>query len=71
MEPQKGLFKNFVVALDYKSLYPSIISEFNICFSSLRSVAQYPITNEETIIDDYMGEIEENIKRIKQRALLP
>ncbi|CDH17358.1 probable POL1-DNA-directed DNA polymerase alpha,180 KD subunit [Zygosaccharomyces bailii ISA1307] len=35
-EPEKGLHKNYVLVMDFNSLYPSIIQEFNICFTTVR-----------------------------------
>lgn len=34
-EPERGLHKNYVLVMDFNSLYPSIIQEFNICFTTV------------------------------------
>lgn len=45
-EPEKGLHKHYILVMDFNSLYPSIIQEFNICFTTVNRDS-YNLTHDE------------------------
>ncbi|KAF7289426.1 DNA polymerase [Mycena chlorophos] len=54
-EPKRGLWDKYILVMDFNSLYPSIIQEFNIDFTTVEVEEQFTEDGEEKIPDPPEG----------------
>ena len=71
LEPKKGLYDRYILLLDFNSLYPSIIQEYNICFTTVErpaegTMAKLPnASSEKAPLPRVIGALVERRRRVK------
>uniref|UniRef100_A0A7N0TAE2 DNA polymerase n=1 Tax=Kalanchoe fedtschenkoi TaxID=63787 RepID=A0A7N0TAE2_KALFE len=71
LEPKRGLYDKYILLLDFNSLYPSIIQEYNICFTTVEkttdgSIPHLPSFKEIGVLPKLLRDLVERRKRVKQ-----
>ncbi|KAK4416185.1 DNA polymerase alpha catalytic subunit [Sesamum alatum] len=70
LEPKKGLYDKYILLLDFNSLYPSIIQEYNICFTTVErsadgSAPRLPSTKRTGVLPELLKNLVERRRMVK------
>ena len=66
-EPKKGLYDTYTLVLDFNSLYPSLIQEHNICFSTVEMVNSTDYSDLKPVICKQFGVIPKELQSLVDR----
>ncbi|TKY70585.1 DNA polymerase alpha catalytic subunit [Spatholobus suberectus] len=70
LEPKKGLYDKYILLLDFNSLYPSIIQEYNICFTTVErsldgSFPRLPSSKTTGVLPEVLKNLVDRRKKVK------
>ncbi|OVA15651.1 DNA-directed DNA polymerase [Macleaya cordata] len=70
LEPKRGLYDKYILLLDFNSLYPSIIQEYNICFTTVErsadgSVPRLPSCKTTGLLPELLKNLVERRRMVK------
>ncbi|GMH25198.1 hypothetical protein Nepgr_027041 [Nepenthes gracilis] len=70
LEPKKGLYDKYILLLDFNSLYPSIIQEYNICFTTVErspggSALRLPSSQKAGVLPELLKNLVERRRMVK------
>ncbi|GAA0171134.1 DNA metabolism protein [Lithospermum erythrorhizon] len=70
LEPKRGLYDKYILLLDFNSLYPSIIQEYNICFTTVERSAdgmipRLPSNKTVGVLPELLKKLVERRRRVK------
>ncbi|KAL6961477.1 DNA-directed DNA polymerase [Sarracenia purpurea var. burkii] len=70
LEPKRGLYDKYILLLDFNSLYPSIIQEYNICFTTIErsldgSGSRLPSSKKTGVLPELLKNLVERRRMVK------